>query len=111
MIAAIDFGTSNSAVCVATPRAAPTLVPLEAARDTIPTAIFYDAESRKAAFGRAAVEQYEDGNEGRLLRSLKSLLGSPLVNETTEIYNEATPYRKVIAHFLQHLKEIGRAHV
>jgi hypothetical chaperone protein len=104
MLAAIDFGTSNSAVCVTAARGTPTLVPLEPKRDTIPTAIFYDSESRQAAFGRAAVEQYEDGNDGRLLRSLKSLLGSALVNETTEIYNEATPYRKVIAHFLQHLK-------
>ncbi len=104
MIAAIDFGTSNSAICVVKGDAAPVLIPVEEDRDTIPTAVFYDADVRKASFGRTAVENYQDGNEGRLLRSLKSLLGSALLDETTLIYGEAVPYRKVIAHFMLHMK-------
>ena len=55
----------------------------------MPTAVFYAAEggARRAApppceFGRAAVAAYVDGIDGRLMRSMKSILGSTLIEQT-----------------------------
>lgn len=72
---AIDFGTSNSAVAVQD-GAAMRLVELEAGYGTLPTAVFFNAdEGGRVSFGRQAVADYVDGYDGRLMRSLKSLLG------------------------------------
>ena len=108
-IAAIDFGTSNSAVCLVEGSRS-LLVPLEHGRDTIPTAVFYNLEQRRTVFGRQALAEYEDGSEGRLMRSLKSLLGSELLGETTQIGGKAVAYRQIIGEFLAHLKEVAESH-
>ena len=79
------------------------LVPLEGEHLTMPTAVFYctDADdlppgtwrgthlddSLPRTFGRAAVKAYIDGYEGRLMRSMKSILGTALVDQTTEVGN------------------------
>src|SRR5262245_5060412 len=108
-VAAIDFGTSNSAVCLAD-EGHTFLVPLEHGRETIPTAVFYNAEQQVTVFGRQALQQYEQGAEGRLMRSLKSLLGSDLLSETTLVNGRNVPYRHVIAEFLGHLKNVAESH-
>ena len=108
-VAAIDFGTSNSAVCLAT-GGRTFLVPLEHGRETIPTAVFYNAEQQATVFGRQALQQYEEGAEGRLMRSLKSLLGSDLLSETTLVNGRNVAYRHVIAEFLAHLKNMAESH-
>src|SRR5882757_346561 len=108
-IAAIDFGTSNSAVCLVN-EGQTFLVPLEHGRETIPTAVFYNAEQRTTAFGRQALAEYEEGSEGRLMRSLKSLLGSELLGETTLIGGKPVAYRQIIGEFLAHLKEVAESH-
>ena len=108
-VAAIDFGTSNSAVCLAADGHT-FLVPLEHGRETIPTAVFYNAEQQVTVFGRQALQQYEEGAEGRLMRSLKSLLGSDLLAETTLVNGRNVPYRHVIAEFLAHLKNVAESH-
>ena len=71
----IDFGTSNSAVGYFKD-GLPYLVELEDAKQTVPSAIFYDTEEDDVLFGNEAIAFYMDGCEGRLLRSLKSILGS-----------------------------------
>ena len=81
---AIDFGTSNSAIAVAGAGAgaatALRLVELEPGQRTMPTAVFYTADGPLHApphceFGRAAIAAYVDGLDGRLNRSMKSILG------------------------------------
>src|ERR1035441_4306682 len=86
---AIDFGTSNSAIAVPRPGRAMRLVELEPGYPTMPTAVFYAAEGGAHArprceFGRAAVAAYVDGIDGRLMRSMKSILGSTLIEQTTD---------------------------
>lgn len=118
MHCAIDFGTSNSAIAVPQPGAAGVmeLVPLEAGQRTMPTAVFYFAEGPETqgpprAFGRAAVAAYVDGIDGRLMRSMKSILGSPLVEQTTEVGGgRGVKYLDVIAGYLLHLKQRAEAH-
>jgi hypothetical chaperone protein len=107
---AIDFGTSNSAVAVGdaargTTAQAATLVPLEDGQPTMPSAVFYDSDDGSRRYGRAAVAAYVEGHEGRLMRSLKSILGSALVDETTHLGDGlAIRYIDVIAGFLKQLK-------
>lgn len=107
--AAIDFGTSNSAVCTGfgTHR---TLLALEQDRQTIPTAVFYNADERSTVFGRQAISEYQAGFDGRLLRALKSLLGSELISETTLVNGKPLAYRDIIASFLKHLRDTAQAH-
>ena len=38
-------------------------------------------------FGRDGIQHYIEGTEGRLLRSLKSVLGSPLIDDVTLIHS------------------------
>jgi len=78
----IDFGTSNSAIAWADTHGSARLIPLEGQATAMPTAVFYNSEDLSTHFGRDAVTQYLEGAEGRLMRSLKSLLGSPLLLET-----------------------------
>ena len=101
----IDFGTSNSAVSWAQGQGAAQLIPLEGDALNMPTAVFFNAEDQCTHFGRDAVAQYLSGTEGRLMRSLKSLLGSPLLMETTEINGHAVSFLDVIGIFLLELRE------
>lgn len=124
---AIDFGTSNSAIAIPRAPAEGTgmrLVPLESAHLTMPTAVFYctDADdlppgtwrgthlddSVPRTFGRAAVQAYIEGYEGRLMRSMKSILGTALVDQTTEVGNGlGVKYLDIITGYLRHLRAVA----
>ena len=109
---AIDFGTSNSAVVVPAANGSMRLIELEAGTPTMPTAVFYFADSAlsRCAFGRAAVAAYVDGHEGRLMRSMKSILGSALVGQSTDVGGgHAVPYLDVISGYLRHLRSAAEA--
>ncbi|HWT35179.1 MAG TPA: heat-shock protein, partial [Paraburkholderia sp.] len=107
---AIDFGTSNSAVAVpvggpAAGQATLKLAPVEGAYTTLPTAVFFNTDENTRAYGRAALEAYIDGFDGRLMRSMKSILGSALADNTTDLGDgSAIKYTDVIAIFVTHLK-------
>lgn len=101
----IDFGTSNSAMAWADADSTARLIALEGEAVSMPTAVFYNAEDHSTHFGRDAVTQYLEGTEGRLMRSLKSLLGSPLLLETTVINHRQISFQDIIATFLATLRE------
>ncbi len=105
----IDFGTSNSAMAWATPQGTARLIPLEGDALAMPTAVFYNAEDGTTHFGRDAIGHYLEGTEGRLMRSLKSLLGSPLLMETTQIGHQQVSFQDIIATFLTTLRERATA--
>ncbi len=105
----IDFGTSNSAMAWATPQGTARLIPLEGDALAMPTAVFYTAEDGTTHFGRDAIGHYLEGTEGRLMRSLKSLLGSPLLMETTQIGHQQVSFQDIIATFLTTLRERATA--
>jgi hypothetical chaperone protein len=100
----IDFGTSNSAVSWAVQGGRAKLVELEAGNTAMPTAVFFDFDDHRTHFGREAVELYLAGHHGRLMRSLKSLLGSPLIHDQTVVHGKAVSYQEIIALFLHQLK-------
>jgi hypothetical chaperone protein len=106
---AIDFGTSNSAVAVPDGTAL-RLAPVEGAYTTLPTAVFFNTDEDTRGFGRAALEAYIDGFDGRLMRSMKSILGSPLAENSTDLGDgSAIKYTEVIAIFVDHLKRSAEA--
>jgi hypothetical chaperone protein len=109
-ILAIDFGTSNSTVGIPT-TAGPELLQVEGPHRTIPSAIFFNVEDECMQFGRGAIDAYTQHYEGRLLRALKSVLGSSLINEATEIGTQQIAFKDVISLFMRHLKEQAEAHV
>jgi hypothetical chaperone protein len=115
MYCAIDFGTSNSAIAIPTGEGPTRLVELEPGHRTMPTAVFYFVEGPEhhgppRAFGRAAIAAYVDGIDGRLMRSMKSILGSSLVDQTTDVGGgRGVKYLDVIAGYLRHLKSRAEA--
>ena len=101
----LDFGTSNSTIGVLS-QGIPNLVPLEDGSPLIPSAIFFDYESRgQVNFGRAAIQSYIEQNEGRLMRALKSILSSPLIEQKTVIGGKLVSLKYVVELFVQHLKQ------
>ena len=107
----IDFGTSNSAVSFVGPDGVSRLVPLEGAATTMPTAVFFNAEDHRTYFGREAITLYLAGVEGRLMRSLKSLLGSSLLEEETAVGGGMLSFKAIIARFLSELRARAGKHV
>lgn len=105
MFCGIDFGTTNSTAGLCAPGAQPRLVPLEGEDLTIPSALFFSFEDPQTHFGRAAVFEYMDGAEGRFMRALKSVLGSSLMDETTQIGRERVGFEALIGRFLRHLRQ------
>jgi hypothetical chaperone protein len=99
----IDFGTSNSTVSLAD-QTRSWLLPLEGADVTLPSAVFWDSDGAPPEFGRAAIAAYIRGDDGRLMRSLKSMLGSSLVDEKTAIGGRAVSFQDVLARFFGHMK-------
>jgi hypothetical chaperone protein len=107
----IDFGTSNSAVAAVAAGGLARLLPLEGEFTTLPTAVFFNAEDKTVHFGRDAVRLYLAGTDGRLMRSLKSLLGSALMQEHTAIGWGEQRFQDIIARFLAELAERARASI
>ncbi|MDN4588337.1 heat-shock protein [Xenophilus aerolatus] len=108
---AIDFGTSNSAIALSAGDGRMALVELEPGQRTMPTAVFYGVEGLAAheepqrLYGRRALAAYVEGHEGRLMRSMKSILGSALADQSTEVgAGHAVRYLDVVASYLRHLK-------
>jgi len=106
----IDFGTSNSTVAVIENRR-PRLVPLEQENATLPSAIFFNFEDNGTYFGRAAMGQYTEAVEGRLMRALKSVLGSSLMHEKTRLKARQIAFTDIIGMFVGHLKNRLDSHV
>ena len=112
---AIDFGTSNSAIALPSATGVQ-LVELEPGNVTMPTAVFYAVEGLASfqepqrSYGRAAVAAYVEGIEGRLMRSMKSILGSTLATQATDVGGgRSVRYLDVVGGYLRHLKAMAES--
>ncbi|WP_410499960.1 Hsp70 family protein [Chitinibacter sp. S2-10] len=99
----IDFGTSNSTAGIVTPTGA-RLLALEDGKLTLPSAVFFNLEEDTLAYGRAALAEYLEGYEGRLMRSMKSLLGSSLMDAGTEIGGRHLSFKNLIGQLIGEVK-------
>lgn len=110
LVLGIDFGTSNSAAAYIGSNGLLNVVPLNGARAEMPTALFFANETQSVCFGTEAMQNYLSGAEGRLLRSLKSLLGSRLMDEFTMVNSQSIRYFDIVVLFFKELKRRCEAH-
>ncbi|MFO1337004.1 MAG: Hsp70 family protein [Burkholderiaceae bacterium] len=113
---AIDFGTSNSAIALPDAQGRVDLVEVEPGQRTMPTAVFYTLEGTaphedpRRLYGRPALAAYVEGHDGRLMRSMKSVLGSSLIDQGTDVGGgRSVRFLDVIAGYLKHLKSLAEA--
>ena len=106
----LDFGTSNSAIGLMR-NGVPTLAPVESDDTLIPSAVFFDYETKgRVLFGSEAIATYVSQHDGRLMRALKSILGSPLIDEKTALGSKMVALTDVVEIFVQHLKTKAEKH-
>jgi hypothetical chaperone protein len=77
----------------------------------MPTALFFASETHSVLFGAEAMQAYLNGTEGRLLRSLKSLMGSRLMDEYTAVGDKSIRFFDIVVLFFKELKRRCEAHV
>ncbi len=107
-ILGIDFGTSNTAAGVMV-GGRPHLVTVEPGRTTLPTSVFFDYDRKITTYGSVANAALIDGREGRFMRALKSVLGTPLMREKRQIAYERLTLIEVVARFLRMIREQAEA--
>ena len=104
----IDFGTSNTAAGVMA-AGRPHLITVEPGRKTLPTSVFFDYDRKVTTYGSVANAALIEGREGRFMRALKSVLGTPLMREKRQIAYERLTLIEVVARFLRMIRERAEA--
>lgn len=104
----IDFGTSNTAAGIMA-AGRPYLIAVEQGRRTLPTSVFFDYDRKVTTYGSVANAALIEGREGRFMRALKSVLGTPLLRERRQIAYERMTLLEVVARFLQMIRERAEA--
>jgi hypothetical chaperone protein len=107
-VLAVDFGTSNSAAAV---MQAGTIqrIPIEGDADTLPTAVFFPTDGGEMRIGRAASVALIDGDDGRYMRALKSILGHELLHESRLVGGKRQTLADVVTSFLVAFKARAEA--
>ena len=99
----IDFGTSNSSVGVCDANG-PRLLSIQNGATSVPTALFFSLDDNSTTFGHEALERYFAREPGRYLRAIKSVLGTGLFEETTQVKRRRVTFGEIIATFLRFLR-------
>lgn len=104
-VAGIDFGTSNSSAAI-TNGNTPRMVDVENGRNTIPTALYFPEKSSEVFYGRTAQQKYVDSETGgRFMRSMKRILGTPLMDSSTQINGHMVKFDDIIGAFVSYMKQ------
>jgi len=109
VVLGIDFGTSNSAAAAVDASGQLRVMPLEADRAAMPTALFFCHETQQTFYGSQAMAAYLGGTEGRLMRAIKSLLGSALMDEQTVVNGQVISFFDIVVLFFKALKARSEA--
>ena len=104
----IDFGTSNTAAAVLVGGHAH-LIEVEPGRTSLPTSVFFDYDRQVTTHGSVATAALIEVREGRFMRALKSVLGTPLMREKRQIAYEQMTLIEVVARFLRTVRERAEA--
>ncbi len=104
----VDFGTSNTSAAILH-GGRPRLIELEPGRVSVPTAIFLDFSSKRMLFGTEAVEALVAGREGRFLRAIKRVLGTPLMREPRQLLNRRMTLVELVGEVLARLRAQAEA--
>ncbi|WP_394787946.1 Hsp70 family protein [Rhodoferax sp.] len=111
MMLGIDFGTSNTVAALVRADGSLDTIALDAGKPTLPTALFFSHEDQHTSYGSAAMQAYLAGTEGRLMRSIKSLLGSNLMDEKTVVNGQMVSFTNILGMFFKELKKRSEAHL
>lgn len=104
-VAGIDFGTSNSSAAI-TNGNAPRMVDVESGHNTIPTALYFPEKSSEVFYGRTAQQKYVNSETvGRFMRSMKRILGTPLMDSSTQINGRMVRFDDIIGAFISYMKQ------
>ena len=104
-VAGIDFGTTNSSAAISDGKTV-RMVDVENGKDTIPTALFFPDKSNQVYYGRNAQNEYTSGDKpGRFMRSMKRVLGSPLMRGSTVVSGKSMRFDAVVGYFVKYLKQ------
>jgi len=103
-VLAVDFGTSNSAAAELVDGQVSRL-PIEAGQETLPTAVFFPEGGGDMQIGSAAGRSLIEGEEGRYMRALKSILGTPLFHQSRLIEGKRRTLADVVTAFLVEVKQ------
>lgn len=104
----LDFGTSNSTLGTLIGNE-PALLAIDGSATTLPSAIFFGENAPAAIIGRDAIAAYVDGRNGRFMRSLKSVLGTDLIDQDTILPHGRILFTEVLAKLLEQIKQRGEA--
>ncbi len=105
---AIDFGTSNSAAAICGPDG-PIRIPIERDAETLPTAVFFPTDGAKMLIGNSAGEALIAGEDGRYMRALKSVLGTPLLHEPRLVGGRRQTLAEIVTHYLAAVRTCAEA--
>lgn len=111
MMLGIDFGTSNSAAAIVQADGQLCSIPLDGGNTAMPTALFFSSEDGHTDYGALAMQAYLQGTEGRLMRSIKSLLGSQLMDEQTVVNGKLISFFDIVVMFFKELKTRAQTHL
>ena len=104
---AVDFGTSNTAAAILEGGAIRRLE-IEPGAETLPTAVFFPARG-DMRIGSDAARALIAGDEGRYMRALKSVLGTPLFHDPRLIAGRRRTLAEIVTAFLVTLKQRAEA--
>ncbi len=103
-VTGIDFGTTNSAAAISNANDT-RMVPIDGAHDTMPTALYFPDNTHDVFIGHAAHRAYMSGDTtGRLMRSLKRILGTETMNGGTIINGRSYSFDTIIGYFIKNMK-------
>jgi len=106
MYCGLDFGTSNTLCAIDHGEHGMTYIPLDGGESDIPSVAFYPIHDlQNPIYGRKALELYINGEEGRLLRSFKRLLGTKYFGSGTMLTARfKLKFHELFRDFIQHVK-------
>lgn len=104
---AVDFGTSNTAAAILDSGAIRRLE-IEPGAETLPTAVFFPMRG-DMRIGSDAARALIAGEEGRYMRALKSVLGTPLFHDPRLIAGRRRTLAEIVTAFLVTLKQRAEA--
>lgn len=109
MYCGLDFGTSNSLITVenVSQTKEPIYISFGKKQSSEPSAVFYrHGQWDDPLYGRLAIDAYLDGQEGRLLRSFKRLLGTKYFPSGTMLSStKKLKFQSLFVSFIKHLKD------
>ena len=100
---AVDFGTSNTAAAILDGGTIRRLE-IEPGSETLPTAVFFPMRG-EMRIGSDAARALIEGEEGRYMRALKSVLGTPLFHDPRLIAGRRRTLAQIVTAFLVTLRE------